>query len=82
MVKREFVRLSLDEAVGAGRSGAHLVGVVGRGTRLGVSGLICCADVEIADQQENNKCGFGEVDKGLLLRRTRIEADVRWVDVK
>jgi len=31
MVKREFVRLSLDEAVGAGRSGAHLVGVVARG---------------------------------------------------
>lgn len=30
MVKREFVRLSLDEAVGAGRSGAHLVGVVAR----------------------------------------------------
>lgn len=30
MIKREFVRLSLDEAVGAGRSGAHLVGVVAR----------------------------------------------------
>ena len=30
MVKREFVRLGLDEAGSAGRSGAHLVGVVAR----------------------------------------------------
>lgn len=30
MVKREFVCFSLDEAVSADRSGAHLVGVVAR----------------------------------------------------
>lgn len=34
-----------------------------RGSRVGVSGLICRADVEIVEHQKNNKCGFGVVDK-------------------